>query len=73
VRLEHKYMKRISFPGIVLGVIAGALIAILSGSWIFWLAVGLAMGVVLGSASANSIRPSGVESGGPVSARGWRV
>jgi hypothetical protein len=46
-------MKKISLAGVVLGLIAGALIAILSGSWIFWLAVGLALGIVLGSASAN--------------------
>lgn len=54
-------MKRISLAGVVLGLIAGAMIAILSGSWIFWLAVGLALGIVLGSAGAKSIRRASVE------------
>jgi hypothetical protein len=58
-------MKRISLAGVVLGLIAGALIAILSGSWIFWLAVGLALGVVLGSASANGMKRESVERDGP--------
>jgi hypothetical protein len=62
-------MKRISLAGVVLGLIAGALIAILSGSWIFWLAVGLALGVVLGSASANGMKRGKVEQGGPVAPR----
>ena len=59
-------MKRISLAGVALGVIAGALIAILSGSWIFWLAVGLALGVVLGSASANGMRRARA-------AKGWHA
>jgi uncharacterized membrane protein len=46
-------MKKISFVGILLGFLAGALVALLSGSWIFWLAVGLAIGVLLGSAGAR--------------------
>ena len=60
MRVEH-VMKRISFAGVVLGLIAGALIAILSGSWIFWLAVGLALGVMLGSATAKGIRRASAE------------
>ena len=47
--------KKISLLGIILGFIAGALVALLSGSWIFWLAVGLAIGVLLGSAGARAI------------------
>lgn len=66
-------MKKISIAGVVLGLIAGALIAMLSGSWIFWLAVGLAIGVVLGSASARSMRRAGAEQGGSFSARSWHV
>lgn len=46
-------MKKISLLGIVLGFIAGALVALLSGSWIFWLAVGMAIGVLLGAAGAR--------------------
>ncbi len=45
--------KKISLLGIILGFVAGALVALLSGSWIFWLAVGLAIGVLLGSAGAR--------------------
>lgn len=54
-------MKKISLAGVVLGLIAGALIAILSGSWIFWLAIGLALGIVLGSASAKTMPLASVE------------
>ncbi|MGH9569222.1 MAG: hypothetical protein ACRD4F_06265 [Candidatus Angelobacter sp.] len=66
-------MKKMSIAGVVLGLIAGALIAMLSGSWIFWLAVGLAIGVVLGSASARSMRRTGAGQGGSFSARSWHV
>ena len=48
--------KKISLLGIVLGFIAGAFIAMLAGSWIFWLSLGLAIGVVLGSADARVTR-----------------
>jgi len=40
--------KKFSLLGVVLGVIAGALIAIVSGSWMFWLALGVAIGLLLG-------------------------
>ena len=40
--------KSISLLGVLLGVIAGALIAIISGSWMFWLALGIALGLLLG-------------------------
>jgi hypothetical protein len=45
--------KKLSLFGIVLGFIAGALVALISGTWIFWLSVGLAIGVVLGTAGAR--------------------
>jgi hypothetical protein len=48
--------KKISLLGIGLGFIAGAFIAMLAGSWIFWLSLGLAIGVVLGSAGARATR-----------------
>lgn len=41
--------KSISLLGVLLGVIAGALIAIISGSWMFWLALGVALGLMLSS------------------------
>jgi hypothetical protein len=50
-------------------VIAGALIAILSGSWIFWLAVGLALGVVLGSPAANGLGQASAEQNGSRASR----
>jgi len=50
--------KKISLIGIFLGFIAGAFVAMLSGSWIFWLSVGLAIGVVLGSAGARATQRS---------------
>jgi len=46
-------MKKLSFAGVLLGLIMGALVAMLSGSWIFWMAVGMALGIVLGSAGAR--------------------
>lgn len=46
-------MKRISLAGLILGTILGALAAMLSGSWIFWLGVGLAVGMMLGAAQAR--------------------
>ena len=46
-------MKKISFAGLILGVILGAIAGLLSGSWIFWLGAGLAIGVVVGAAQAR--------------------
>jgi hypothetical protein len=46
-------MKKISLVGLILGVIVGALAAMLSGSWIFWLGTGLAIGMLLGAAQAR--------------------
>lgn len=42
-------MNKVSFPGMVLGLIMGALVALVSGSWIFWLALGIGIGVVVGA------------------------
>jgi len=46
-------MKTISLLGVVLGLIVGALAAMLSGSWILWLGAGMAVGVLLGAAQAR--------------------
>jgi uncharacterized membrane protein YoaK (UPF0700 family) len=46
-------MKRISLLGVVLGLIVGALAAMLSGSWILWLGAGMVVGVLLGAAQAR--------------------
>ena len=45
--------KKISVLGVILGVIAGALMVFISGSWIFWLTVGVALGLVLGGAGVG--------------------
>lgn len=50
---------KISLLGIGLGLIAGALVALLAGTWIFWLASGIAVGVILGSAGARAAKRSG--------------
>jgi hypothetical protein len=49
----EKVMKKISLAGLILGVIVGAMAGLLSGSWIFWLGAGLAIGVVVGSVVAR--------------------
>lgn len=46
-------MKRISLAGVILGLIVGALVAMVSGTWIFWLGAGLAIGMALGAAQAR--------------------
>jgi hypothetical protein len=45
----HMTMKKFSLLGVVLGIIAGALIAVVSGAWMFWLALGVAIGLLLGN------------------------
>jgi uncharacterized membrane protein len=56
-------MKKISLAGLILGVIAGAIVGLLSGSWIFWLGSGLAIGVVVGTVVARRdlIQNSGIK------------
>jgi uncharacterized membrane protein YgaE (UPF0421/DUF939 family) len=51
---------KISLLGIALGLIAGTLVALLAGSWIFWLAAGIAIGVMLGSAGARAAKRSAI-------------
>lgn len=54
-------MKRLSLIGLVLGTVLGVVAGLLSGSWIFWLGMGLAIGVVVGSAQARRGRLAGVD------------
>jgi uncharacterized membrane protein YgaE (UPF0421/DUF939 family) len=49
---ETVMKNKISLLGVALGLIAGALVALLAGSWIFWLAAGIGIGLMLGSAGA---------------------
>ena len=46
-------MKKLSMTGVILGIGLGVVAGMLSGSWIFWLGSGLAIGVVVGSLSAR--------------------
>jgi hypothetical protein len=45
----HMSTKKFSLLGVVLGMIAGALIAVVSGAWMFWLVLGVAIGLLLGN------------------------
>jgi len=49
-------MKKISLAGVILGMVVGALAAMVSGSWIFWLGAGMAIGLFLGAAQARRSR-----------------
>ncbi len=49
-------MKKVSLAGLVLGGLLGVLAGLLSGSWIFWLGMGLAIGVVVGASTARRDR-----------------
>src|SRR5260370_42274702 len=64
-------MKKISLAGLILGMIVGALAAMLSGSWIFWLGAGLAIGMLLGAAQAR-IGASGHRAIGSSGRSGYR-
>jgi hypothetical protein len=46
-------MKKVSLFGLILGGLLGVLAGLMSGSWFFWLAMGLVIGVIVGSAQAR--------------------
>jgi hypothetical protein len=46
-------MKKLSFSGLMLGALAGMAVALMFGKWIFWLGLGLVIGMFIGSASAR--------------------
>jgi len=48
-----KPMKKISLIGLVLGAMVGIIAGLLAGGWLFWLGIGLAIGLLVGSASAR--------------------
>ena len=58
--------KKFSLLGVLLGVIAGALIAVVSGSWMFWLALGVAIGLLLGSVNRGRARRSNLSQGASI-------
>jgi hypothetical protein len=46
-------MKKISWLGVILGMLVAGLAVLFSGSWVFWLSVGLAAGVLIGATQAR--------------------
>jgi uncharacterized membrane protein YoaK (UPF0700 family) len=46
-------MKKLSLTGILLGALMGAAAALTFGKWIFWLGLGLMIGLFVGSTSAR--------------------
>jgi len=57
-------MKKLSFSGLMLGALAGMAVALMFGKWIFWLGLGLVIGMFIGSVSArrhphNAMRQQG--------------
>jgi len=48
--------KKISIVGVVLGAALGIVAGLMAGSWLFWLGLGLALGVVIGSAGTRGRR-----------------
>ena len=59
--LRGEVMKKVSLAGLILGGLLGVLAGLLSGSWIFWLGMGLAIGVLVGSAQARRSQFSGAD------------
>ena len=61
--------KKISIVGLVLGAVLGVVAGLMAGGWLFWLGIGLALGVVIGSAGTRRSRPQSgnVEAGNLVS------
>lgn len=45
--------KKLSFVGLVLGAMVGVVAALMAGGWLLWLGLGLAIGLLIGSASAR--------------------
>lgn len=46
-------MKKLSFSGLMVGALAGMAVALMFGKWIFWLGLGLVIGMFIGSVSAR--------------------
>jgi hypothetical protein len=46
-------MKKVPLSGVGLGLVLGLLVGLFWGSWMFWLGTGLAIGAILGSATAR--------------------
>ena len=48
--------KKISIVGLALGAVLGVIAGLMAGGWLFWLGLGLALGVVIGSAGTRRSR-----------------
>lgn len=48
--------KKISIVGLALGAVLGIIAGLMAGGWLFWLGIGLALGVVIGSAGTRRSR-----------------
>jgi hypothetical protein len=48
--------KKISLIGLALGAVLGIVAGLLAGGWLFWLGMGLVVGVLIGSAGARRNR-----------------
>ena len=61
--------KKISIVGLVLGSVLGVVAGLMAGGWLFWLGLGLALGVVIGSAGSrrSRLQRGNVEAGNLVS------
>ena len=44
-------MKKLSLIGLMLGAIFGIVVALIFGKWLFWLGVGIVIGVMIGTSS----------------------
>ena len=66
---EKAMKKNISIIGLVLGAVLGIIAGLMAGGWLFWLGVGLALGLVIGSAGRRStgLQRRRVETGNLVS------
>jgi hypothetical protein len=53
------FMKKISLVGLLLGGALGAVVVLVFGKWLFWLALGLTIGAFIGSMQARRARLSG--------------
>jgi hypothetical protein len=54
--MEKGMKKKISLVGLVLGAVLGIVAGLLAGGWLFWLGIGLVVGVLIGSAGARRSR-----------------
>jgi len=61
--------KKISIIGLALGAVLGIVACLMAGGWLFWLGLGLALGVVIGSAGTrrSRLQRGNVEAGNLVS------